>query len=1005
MSKFLQIICLIWILSVSGLSQIISPERIFESYQQFAWQDQHGLPQNGISEIVQTPDGYLWLAIAEGVVRFDGVRFTAFDTENTPEIKSNNVQSLLVSRDGTLWIGTHGGGLTRYKDGKFENFSTEQGLSAPFVKTLFEDRSGNIWIGTDGGGINLFRDGKFTVYTVENGLPDNRITTINQDFDGNLLVGTKKGLVQFRDEKFIAYTEKGELDKTEIRKIFPDSSGNIWTSGGTGVCRINKDIFQTILEFEDSGIITIAEDRDSSLWFGANDAGLYRFKDGFLERVTTKEGLINNDIQAIFPDQLGNIWLGTNGGGLVELRSGRFKTLTTSEGLADNIVTAIFSDQSGAIWLGTLAGLSRYKDGKFTTMTLPDGTALTHSNRIMQDSKGNIWLSSSVGGKIVKYVEGSSKLEVVQENELNVRASVVLEDKQGNLWFGSTANGLRRIEPNGNETAFSKKDGLADDYVNSLFEDSKGTIWIGTRNGLSCFKENKLGTFSPKDGWTGKHVISFHEDKNGNIWIGTHGDGLFLFRDGKFSVITIKNGLYDNLAFQILEDDNQNLWMSGNKGIYRANIGELIDFTQGRRNFINSFSYGSVDGMLSRECNGANPAGTKDKDGKLWFPTIKGAVVVDPKITDDKAPFVNIEKVLVDNKPLPNGEQIELNPDQSDLEIQFSALSWNRPSQIRFKYQLVGLDEDWVEAGTRRIAYYPHITPGEYTFRVIADNGEGVWNLEGKSLSVKVLPPFYQTWVFYILCALIMALIVRAIYLYRIAQLRKIHEAHEAFTQKLYESQEAFSRQLIESQESERKRIAVELHDSIGQSLIVIRNRALMGLNSADKQERVIAQMEEISESAAETITEVRRISQNLHPYQIEHLGLTTAIETMIENADEASTIEFEKEIDDIDGILSKEAEINLYRIVQESINNILKHSEAKRAKIKINKSNEFLNILIEDDGKGFNGQNLSLMSSGLGLTGIRERAKMLDANHEITSVEGKGTSVSLQLKLPQNDE
>jgi signal transduction histidine kinase len=250
-----------------------------------------------------------------------------------------------------------------------------------------------------------------------------------------------------------------------------------------------------------------------------------------------------------------------------------------------------------------------------------------------------------------------------------------------------------------------------------------------------------------------------------------------------------------------------------------------------------------------------------------------------------------------------------------------------------------------------------------------------------------------------------MALIIRSIYLYRIAQLRKIHEAHEAFTQKLFESQEAFSRQLIESQESERKRIAVELHDAIGQSLIVIRNRALMGLSASDKQDRLIAQMEEISESAAETITEVRRISQNLHPYQIEHLGLTTAIETMIENADQSSPIEFDKEIDNIDEIFSKESEINLYRIVQESINNILKHSEATKAKITIKKSNEILNILIEDDGKGFNGQNLSLMKGGLGLTGIGERAKMLNAKHEILSVQGEGTRVSLQIILLQNNE
>jgi ligand-binding sensor domain-containing protein/signal transduction histidine kinase len=998
----LVLICLIPLVSVA---QIISPQRLFGRYQQFAWQDQHGLPQNGISEIVKTPDGYLWLAIAEGVVRFDGVRFTAFDTENTPEIRSNNVQSLLVSRDGTLWIGTHGGGLSRYKDRKFDILSTEHGLSSPFVRAIFEDKSGNIWVGTDGGGLNLLRDGKFTVFKTEDGLPSNRVTVINQDFEGNLLIGTVNGLARFQDGRISAFADNEGLDKTEVREIFPDSAGSIWISSINGVRRIRDGIFETIRELEGHVIASIAEEHDGTLWFGVDAGGLFRLKDGAFAHATTKSGLINDEIQAVFPDQTGNVWLGTNGGGLVELKAGRFNTLTTSEGLADNIVTSVFMDQVGAIWMGTATGLSRFKDGKFTTMTLPDGTPLARSNRIMQDSNGNLWLSSTVGPKKLKYVEGSSRLAVLEANELNADSLIVREDRKGNFWFAPRANGLRRIEPNGTQTNFRKEDGLADDIVNTLFEDSRGTMWVGTRNGINSFNDGTLKAFSEKDGWTGKHVISFHEDKNGNIWIGTHGDGLFVFRNGKFSVITSKNGLYDNLAFQILEDDKQNLWMSGNKGIYRASIGELLDFVDGRRTSVNSFSYGSVDGMLSRECNGANPAGVKDRDGKLWFPTIKGVVVVDPTVSDQEIPFVNIEKVLVDNQTIPDIERIEMGPDQTDLEIQFSAISWNRPSQIRFKYQLVGLDEDWVDSGTRRTAYYPHITPGEYTFRVIADNGEGVWNLEGRSLVVKVSPPFYQTWWFYLLCVLVAFLIIRAIYRYRIAQLNKLHEAHEAFTQKLFESQEAFSRQLIESQELERKRIAVELHDSIGQSLIVIRNRALMGLSSADKQDRLIAQVEEISESAAETITEVRRISQNLHPYQIEHLGLTTAIETMIENADAVSEISFETDIDDVDRILAKESEINLYRILQESINNILKHSQAVKAKIAIKRGNEFLSISVEDDGKGFNPEDLTFRSVGLGLTGIRERAKILGANHEIHSVEGKGTTVSLRIELPQNHE
>lgn len=575
------------------------------------------------------------------------------------------------------------------------------------------------------------------------------------------------------------------------------------------------------------------------------------------------------------------------------------------------------------------------------------------------------------------------------------------------IWFGSASAFSQIISPErifGSYQQFAWQDqhGLPQNGISSIVQTPDGYLWLAIAEGVVRFDGVRFTAFDTENtpAIKSNNVQALAVAREGSLWIGTHGDGLYLFREGKFFQFTSKNGLYDNLAFQILEDDNGNLWMSGNKGIYRANIEELIDFAKGRRAAVNSFSYGSIDGMLSRECNGANPAGAKTDDGRLWFPTIKGVVVIDPKITDNNPPLVNIEQVLIDNKPLSDIEKIELNPDQSDLEIRFSALSWNRPSQIKFNYQLVGLDENWVEADTRRTAYYPHIPPGEYDFRVIADNGEGVWNFVGKSVSVKVLPPFYQTWAFYLLCILVAGLLIRAIYLYRIAQLRKIHQAHEAFSQKLIESQEKFSRQLIESQEQERRRIAVELHDAIGQSLIVIRNRALMALNAPEKREKLISQMEEISESAAETIAEVRRISLNLHPYQIEHLGLTTAIETMIENADESSSIEFEKEIDDIEEILSKETEISLYRIVQESINNILKHSQANKAKIKINKSNGFLNILIEDDGKGFNAENLILREGGLGLTGIRERAKMLNARHEVLSAPGKGTIVSLQINL-----
>ncbi len=365
-------------------------------------------------------------------------------------------------------------------------------------------------------------------------------------------------------------------------------------------------------------------------------------------------------------------------------------------------------------------------------------------------------------------------------------------------------------------------------------------------------------------------------------------------------------------------------------------------------------------------------------------------------------PNVLIEEISIDRNALDNEiyqsavrspqSEIEMNPNQNNIEIQYTGLSFVSSEQVKFRYRLEGLDADWVEAGTRRTAYYSYLPAGEYTFKVIAANRDGVWNTTGAQVKIVVRPSFYQTWWFLLLCAAAIALIVRLIYGFRFRQLEKINEARTAFTQ-----------QLIENQEAERKRIAVELHDSIGQSLIVIRNRALMSLNTPEKPERVIEQMREISDAAADSIKEVREIAHNLHPYQLEHLGLTTALETMIEAVEETTQIRFDSQIDDVDDVLKKDAEINLYRVVQECLNNIVKHSGATKVNLSLKKNNGNLNLSIEDDGKGFAVESAK-GKRGLGLTGMGERARMLNAEYEIHSVPSAGTTINLQINLQTNE-
>ena len=991
---FILLFGLICFLPGVAQSQIISQERIFGSYPQFVWQDQHGLPQNGISAVAQTPDGYLWLATAEGVVRFDGVNFTAFNTVNTPAIKSNNVQSLLVDHNGALWIGAYGGGVSRYQNGLFAHFSTAEGLSAPFVSCLFEDRAGNLWVGTDSGGLNLWQGGRFKVFTTKDGLPDNYIHTINQDATGELWVGAENGLTRYKEGKFAGFPEKDGFNGISINRIFRDSSGDLWVSSQNGLSRWHEGRFTSIgagAGLALSGIQSCAQSRDGALWFGTYDAGLYRYRNGRFTVASTKDGLISNNIQAVFIDPTDNIWLGTSGGGLAELKNGKFTVYSKPEGLPGDMALAVYADDKGGVWVGAEAGLCRIKDGQVTALTLPDGNPLAGATAITQ-AQGHILISSRAGDKLVSYREGSSTLEIVRDNFYNNRVVVGLEDKAGNFWHSSSTDGLHRVERDGRATAFHKQDGLADEYINALYQDRAGSLWIGTRAGLSRFKD---GALTLQEELAGRHILSFHEDQAGNLWIGTHGDGLFRFREGKFVSFTTKNGLYDNLAFQILEDDAGNLWMSGNKGIYRASLAELEDFAAGRRAAVNSFAYGSADGMLSRECNGASPAGARTQDGRLWFPTIKGVVVIDPKKTDERKPFVSLEHVLVDNKLLPGGQAVEMQPEQDDLEIQFTGLSWNRPAQIRFKYQLVGLDADWVEAGARRTAYYTHVPPGKYTFRVIADNGEGVWNNEGRSLAVVVLPPFYQTWWFYALCALTAGLLIRLLYNFRLVKLENINQAKTEFT-----------RQLIASQEAERKRIAAELHDSIGQSLLIIKNRAYLGSLATDLAQAQ-SQLAEIGETAGEAVEEARDISHSLRPTQLERLGLTSSLKEMVNRIAATADTEFVAEIAPLEGAFTPEGEINFYRIVQEGLNNIIKHSAATRADLTVTRNEGHITLTLADNGQGFALEEAAGAQNrrrNFGLTGIGERIRLLNGTYALESAPGQGTTLRAVITSPESN-
>jgi signal transduction histidine kinase len=504
-------------------------------------------------------------------------------------------------------------------------------------------------------------------------------------------------------------------------------------------------------------------------------------------------------------------------------------------------------------------------------------------------------------------------------------------------------------------------------------------------------------------------VRALKQDNDGTLWIGTYDSGLGRFKDGRFTSYTTRDGLFDNGVFQILEDASGWFWMSSNRGIFRVPKQELIDFAEGRIKKLNCLAYNKEDGMPSTECNGGRwPAGVKTHDGKLWFPTMGGLAMIDPgSLTyNTQPPPVVIEEMRINNNPAPIAEwdtalrdpqaAIRILPGQDNFEIKYAALSFINSENLRFKYKLEGVDDDWVEAGVRRTAYYSHVAPGSHIFRVLAANADGTWNLTGASVRVTVVPPFWRTWWFTALVTLVILGAVAAVWKFRIAQLRRVQVA-----------QEAFARQLIASQEAERKRIAAELHDSLGQSLVVIRNWAMLGASQIENNAPARQELDEINTIASRTINEVREIAYNLGPYHLERLGFEKSIRDMATRLAKSSGVNITTKLDAVDGALSSETQMSLYRVAQEALNNMAKHSRATETRIELKRESLGVRLTVTDNGCGFDPQTAKasevpdVSRAGFGLNGMAERVRLLGGAFTIRSAPEQGTTVEAFLPDP----
>jgi PAS domain S-box-containing protein len=753
-----------------------TPPRPGDQYLHTAWTTENGLPQNSVNAIVQTRDGYLWLGTFGGLARFDGIRFTTFDTGNTPVLKGTRIISLYEDRVGALWIGAEFGGLARYANHQFTAWTAKDGLPEGKVVSICGDREGNVWVGTDGG-LARFKDGRLTSITPVDGLLRGSIISIKEAQDGSVWFLSGAGLTRYYNGSFTRSTwPVDDIFPTYTRSLDPEADGSLWIAAARGVVRFHEKSFTTIASYvtDSAGesidrVVKTFRDHQGNLSF-LTTTGLARYEHGRITpyaRIAWPSRLMDNirTVRAVIEDREGNLWIGTDGRGLHRIRKAPINSYAAQEGLVDASFVAVTEDAQGGILLlsdDKPLGPHRFYQGTIAKLAWKflEGNGSLVS--VLQARDGSIWIGDYRQASVIRDGRIIDRHVFLTDPKAGKPVCAIYEDREGNIWIGTAteggSGGLHRISQ-GQLTSYRKDEGLVDNNVRRITQDSKGALWIGTSGGVSRFKDGKFANYTTENGLTHNYVREIYETNDGTVWLGTYGGGLIRFKDGKLVPITTKNGLYDNVVSRILEDDRGNFWMSCNRGIYRASRKELDDFADGKIGSISCVHYGVADGMKSSECNGGyQPAGWKARDGRLWFPTQKGVVAIDPSRLNSLAPPVAIESVVINNQPVLNRQKIEIPPGQGDLEIQYTGLALSAPEKIQFKYRLEEHDADWVNAGTRRVAYYTNLPPGNYRFHVIAANNDGVWNETAASLEFRLKPHFYQTIPFYVLCVLALVL-------------------------------------------------------------------------------------------------------------------------------------------------------------------------------------------------------------------------------------------------------
>ncbi|MGO9588216.1 MAG: two-component regulator propeller domain-containing protein [Limisphaerales bacterium] len=909
------------------------------------WSTKEGLPQNSVISVIQTKDGYLWLGTLNGLVRFDGNHFTVFNEYNTPGLNSDRIVYLFEDSHTNLWIGTDTAGLVLVKDGNVKSFDLGRAGHEGRIVYAYEDLTGCVWFYTADGRASRYQAGKMST-------DPSLIST-------ELALRAAKILIPGQAESFWSI-QNGRVQKWKGNQRERDLGVYPW--------RIN-----TI-------VASACEDSDGNLIVGTLGEGVFWLgADGNWRHISTEQGLSSAFVLSLCMDHERNLWVGTDGEGLDRIKRKIFDTPAEHRSW---VVQSISGDESGGLWTAFNAHGVSY----WITNAVQDFGISRHQSTwtVLVDRQQQVWVGTMDEGLFqfqTNHFQPAAGAEILGQHIF-----ALFEDRAGQLWVGAQ-NGLARWSGQ-DWKIYTTLDGLSENIVRAIAEDAEGSLWIGTESqGLNFFKAGKFIPFQATGaGLPGNDISSLYLDQDGVLWIGTSGHGLARFYKGTWTRYSTDNGLASNSIDYIIEDGAGWLWIGSNAGLMRIQKHALNDFANGTANIIPCRTYVETDGLPTRECSaGSQPAACRTRDGRLWFPTTKGLVSVNPADLkpNRQPPQVMIESVRI------GGQEQKTNrfssawnrsavvpPGHEQLEIHYTALNFPAPTEVRFKYRLEGHETAWTEAGETRVAYYNKVPPGNYRFHVIACNEDGLWNETGDALEVTVQPQFWQKWWFR--TAVILCLVGTVVAVVR------------------YLSTQKLRRQLQQqaSLEKERSRIARDLHDQLGANLTQV---ALLGeMAEADKNSpaEIESHAQQISQAARETTRSLDEIVWAVNPSNDTLEGLVNYVCKYAQEYLALAGLRYRAEVPvQLPAVdIPPEVRHNVFLAFKEAVNNVVKHAQASEVRVRLQLQPGSFALNVEDNGRGLSGRN----AARNGLRNMRKRMEDIHGEFSISPGTGGGTVVCL---------